>query len=44
VAYSGNVSVPADEAEPGADGDRPRMSLLAYAEAVTVETDSDMPF
>ena len=44
VAYSGNVSAPADEAEPGAEGDRPRMSLLAYAEAVTVETDSDMPF
>ena len=44
VAYSGDVSAPADEAEPGAEGDRPRMSLLAYAEAVTVETDSDMPF
>ena len=44
VAYSGDVPAHADEAEPGADGDRPRMSLLAYAEAVTVETDSDMPF
>jgi len=44
VAYSGDVPAHADDAEPGADGDRPRMSLLAYAEAVTVETDSDMPF
>ena len=44
VAYSGDAPAHVDEAEPGADGDRPRMSLLAYAEAVTVETDSDMPF
>ncbi len=44
VAYAGDGPAHVDEAEPGADGDRPRMSLLAYAEAVTVETDSDMPF
>lgn len=44
VAYAGDTPASADEAESAVDGDRPRMSLLAYAEAVTVETDSDMPF
>ena len=28
----------------GADDERPRMSLLAYAEAVSVEVDADIPF
>lgn len=28
----------------GDDGERPRMSLLAYAESVSVEVDSDVPF
>ncbi|MEY4170821.1 MAG: hypothetical protein RLZ94_1894 [Actinomycetota bacterium] len=44
VAYAGDAPTTAGEAEPGVDGERPRMSLLAYAEAVSIETDSDMPF
>ncbi len=44
VAYSGATTEIEEETATGSDGERPRMSLLAYAEAVTVDTDSDMPF
>lgn len=47
-AYRGQASATMDVAidvvMSASDGERPRMSLLAYAEAVSVETDADIPF
>ncbi len=42
-AYRGQSRDVPDAADPATD-ERPRMSLLAYAEAVTVDGDSEMPF
>ena len=33
-----------DDLASAGDGERPRMSLLAYAESVTIEVESDIPF
>ena len=47
-AYRGQESATVDAAMDvvlsGSGDERPRMSLLAYAEAVSVETDADIPF
>jgi hypothetical protein len=44
-AYRGRVSETGDVADGDSGGDeRPRMSLLAYAESVTLEVDSEIPF
>jgi hypothetical protein len=42
-AYRGQSRDVPDAADPATD-ERPRMSLLAYAEAVTLDGDSEMPF
>ena len=45
AAYRGSSVEIADDVAVSVDGDeRPRMSLLAYAEAVSIETDADLPF
>lgn len=47
TAYRGQSTEMADGTEAadlGDGGDRPRMSLLAYAEAVSIEIESDIPF
>jgi hypothetical protein len=44
-AYRGRASETDDVADGDSGGDeRPRMSLLAYAESVTLEVDSEIPF
>jgi hypothetical protein len=44
-AYRGRASETGDLADGDSGGDeRPRMSLLAYAESVTLEVDSEIPF
>lgn len=47
TAYRGTapaIDVDVIDASGVPDGERPRMSLLAYAESVTVEIESDIPF
>ena len=44
VAQRGAAAEPVADDAAGADGERPRMSLLAYAEAVTIDADGDVPF
>jgi hypothetical protein len=44
TAYRGRSAEMADDVGGEASGERPRMSLLAYAESVSVEMDADIPF
>ena len=44
TAYRGRAPEMSDDVDGEASDERPRMSLLAYAESVSVEIDADMPF